>query len=525
MKITETTRHLERRGAIRRNWARRAACLLALALCLPHSSAASGSLWSMGYNFRGQLGDGSSIGRNKPVLVRPDHVVSIAAGEDHSFFVTADGSLWAMGRNSHGQLGNGDMFVDRNETPVLIREEGVSKAAGGAFHSLFITESGQLWGMGSNSDGQLGLGDDSESEVPKLIRADGVTAVAAGDNHSLFVTSDGELWAMGHNGSGRLGDGSTTARRTPVRIRESDVVAIAAGGDFSLFITRTGELWVMGSNSYGKLGDGTGTDQHAPVQIRESGVMQVAAGGYHSLFVTENGELWSMGDNQWGQLGNGERDDSELSPVLVRDAHVTAVAAGERYSLFITDNGELWGMGYNLYGQLGNEKSGEMDTDMGWPEHETHPVMITNNVLSITAGDNHSLLIADSVPSGDHSFAQWLSDEGLSGEPADIFRQVCPDRGVAHGFRYAFGANLPPDRPLLTIRMVNGQRVVETPSQDDATRPYVDVRVEASADLIDWSFPLRPALDTTGKPANTDWHEPENGTPPRIFFRLGVEQK
>ena len=66
-----------------------------------------GSLWGMGRNDHGGLGDGSTTDRNVPIQILSSGVTEIAAGEHHSLFVKTDGSLWAMGLNSHGQLGDG----------------------------------------------------------------------------------------------------------------------------------------------------------------------------------------------------------------------------------------------------------------------------------------------------------------------------------------------------------------------------------------------------------------------------------
>jgi hypothetical protein len=122
-------------------------------------------------------------------------------------------------------------------------------------------------------------------------------------------------------------------------------------------------------------------------------------------------------------------------------------------------------------------------------------------------------------------FPAWLSDHGLSGDPAVLFRQDRNGDGVPNGIEYACGGNLPADTPLLKMRMVNGHPVVETPAQDAATSTHAVLRVFGSTDLIHWTLPVAPAADTTGKPANRDWHEPEGPLPPNAFFRLEAELK
>ena len=113
-----------------------------------------GTLWSVGYNNKGQLGDGTTDTRSTPAKVASD-AVQAAAGNAHSLFLKKDGTLWAMGYNKYGQLGDGTN-ISRNK-PVLVAS-GVIQVTAGVFHSLFIKNDGSLWGMGWNEDGQLGDG-------------------------------------------------------------------------------------------------------------------------------------------------------------------------------------------------------------------------------------------------------------------------------------------------------------------------------------------------------------------------------
>jgi Regulator of chromosome condensation (RCC1) repeat len=71
-----------------------------------------GSLWAMGDNGRGQLGDGTFSNTNRPEQIVASGVMTIAAGVYHSLFLKSDGSLWAMGDNSYGNFGDG--FIENN---------------------------------------------------------------------------------------------------------------------------------------------------------------------------------------------------------------------------------------------------------------------------------------------------------------------------------------------------------------------------------------------------------------------------
>jgi alpha-tubulin suppressor-like RCC1 family protein len=182
----------------------------------------NGSLWAMGYNGYGELGDGTYNNTNRPEQIVASNVTAIAAGggsyydgystyyTDHSLFLKRDGSLWAMGNNGSGQLGDGT-FNSTNR-PERIVSSNVTAIAAGLYHSLFLKTGGSLWAMGWNANGQLGDGTYGGTagctNQPEQILASGVTAVAAGHFHSLFLKSGGSLWATGYNGEGELGDGA-----------------------------------------------------------------------------------------------------------------------------------------------------------------------------------------------------------------------------------------------------------------------------------------------------------------------------
>ncbi len=73
--------------------------------------AGDGSLYTCGYGQQGQLGHRSSKNTFKPKLVQDfigKKIKQIAAGQNHSLALSQAGDLFVCGSNTDGQLGLGD---------------------------------------------------------------------------------------------------------------------------------------------------------------------------------------------------------------------------------------------------------------------------------------------------------------------------------------------------------------------------------------------------------------------------------
>lgn len=317
-----------------------------------------GTLWAAGYNFYGQLGDGSKTNRKTPVEIMSD-VQSISAGGNHSLILKNDGTIWAMGRNNYGQLGDGTT-IDRL-LPVQIMSN-VQAVSAGENHSLFLKLDGSVWSVGQNMYGCLGDGSTTDQASPVEIMND-VQAISAGGYSSLFLKSDGTLWGAGSNGQGQLGISGGGFYSTPIQTLTS-IAAIESHLGSSFFLKTNGVLLASGSNYHGQLGNGTTEDILTPIQIMTS-VLAFSIGDEHSLIVKTDGSLWASGSNLYGQLGDGTEEDN-LSHEKIAD-NVQSVAAGVFHSFYIKNDGTLWSFGHNMYGQIGD----------GTTTFRSSPVLIT----------------------------------------------------------------------------------------------------------------------------------------------------
>ncbi|MBF0457838.1 MAG: hypothetical protein HQK99_08090 [Nitrospirae bacterium] len=116
-----------------------------------------GTVWTWGYNYYGQLGNGTSTNSNTPVQVSGlTGVTAIAGGAGYSTTaMMSDGTVWAWGYNYYGQLGNGTS-TDSN-TPVQVSGlTGVTAIASGVYHTIALRSSGAVWTWGYNGWGPDG---------------------------------------------------------------------------------------------------------------------------------------------------------------------------------------------------------------------------------------------------------------------------------------------------------------------------------------------------------------------------------
>jgi alpha-tubulin suppressor-like RCC1 family protein len=352
-----------------------------------------GTLWATGYNYNGQLGDGTTTDRSNFEQVATG-VASVAAADSFTMFVKTDHTLWAMGSNELGQLGDGTTTA--RSTPEQVAT-GVASVAVGAGHTMFVKTDGTLWAVGNNDDGQLGDGSTTSRSTPEQV-ATGVASVSAGYGHTMFVKTDGTLWATGLNNHGQLGDGTTANRSTPEQIA-SGVASVTAGDAHTLFVKTDETLWAAGLNESGQLGDGTTTNRSTFEQVA-SGVILVAAGVDHTMFIKTDGTLWGTGDDFSGELGDGvalgSTTTSQSTPEQVASG-VVSVAAGDSYTMFLKSDGSLWGTGDDFSGELGDGAPIPEDEDIS--QTRSTPV----KVLPLASASFTTQPISQTIALGDNA--------------------------------------------------------------------------------------------------------------------------
>ena len=152
---------------------------------------ANGSAWAWGSNFFGELGDNSITARSSPVSVVGGFTdwAQLSAGGYFSLGLRANGSAWAWGFNFVGQLGDGTSTTRRSPVSVVGGFTDWVELSAGGDHSVGLRANGTAWAWGTNTSGQLGDGTDTAKSSPVSVIG-GFTdwlQISAGGAHNLSV--------------------------------------------------------------------------------------------------------------------------------------------------------------------------------------------------------------------------------------------------------------------------------------------------------------------------------------------------
>ena len=122
--------------------------------------------------------------------------------------------VFAWGGDHFGQLGLGNKHTGKTYASprfcsfnILIKE-----IACGEEHSAFISLSGHVYSMGSNSDGRLGLGDKNMRQSSSPCLVEGLMShrcikISCGWGHTGVIAEDGSIFSWGVGEFGALGSG------------------------------------------------------------------------------------------------------------------------------------------------------------------------------------------------------------------------------------------------------------------------------------------------------------------------------
>ncbi|MBR0089288.1 MAG: hypothetical protein IJP94_05535, partial [Clostridia bacterium] len=414
-----------------------------------------GTVWAWGDNTYGQLGTGDNNSTQGPKQVLApagsvteylSGVLKVSAGKYHVLAMTSDGEVISWGWNEYGQLGD-NTTVNRNRPVKVLGGEHSSSSgnitlaadiAAGGRHSLVALSTGAVYSWGANDKAQLGktldqteITDTAKELTPVRVimgtsgsedsgssYIEDAIAVAAGEIHSVALLGSKEeslnhaVLTWGGNDHGQVGNKVVDPNYDPVDSlsgelgvnikyapeeisatieNENDtlkgITAIAAGKYHTVLLRgynegeEGGEVLSFGSNLLGQLGRNSDVDYiyfayqnddtsfiydinitDTVMTSNKSLFTGIAASGNNTMLIDSEGYVYNFGDNSDGQLGTGSTGSAAKVPQFTSSLLTSedgnskgeVIGAGEASSFVMKENGYVWAYGRNSSGQLGD---------------------------------------------------------------------------------------------------------------------------------------------------------------------------
>lgn len=151
----------------------------------------------------------SNIHKSKPCLIDSkyfDHekIIQITTGSYHSMALSQKGNVYSWGSNDYKQLGH--KHIRENDVPqkINLNDSVISQIDATEFSSFVLDQNNNLYSWGENEEWNLGLGLNCETYVstPRLISKkdynnEKIIKLCCGNEHTLLLTQEGKVYSCG----------------------------------------------------------------------------------------------------------------------------------------------------------------------------------------------------------------------------------------------------------------------------------------------------------------------------------------
>ena len=308
-------------------------------------------------------------------------IVPSACGSDfnnwfgYTLCISEGGDVHSFGKHPKGGHGHSDDAVYQpSRIPSL---KNIISICCGNEHTVCLDENGDVFTLGSNIFGQLGIRKEVElvrfTNEPQKVSLPKIKQISCGFDFTICLSEDGGLYSFGNNELGQLGIGKSTHNYTyPQRIKSlKNIDFVECGYDYTICKSFQNKIYAWGRNKYGKFGIGNTDNHKKPYKCKNwinEEIIDIKCGYYHTLVLTSTKKVYFCGHNP------SEYDNSGDYLTLQKLHHpeeVIRIECGTNAIIFDTDN-TLYVIGI---GQLCNIKD----------------ALKLPNIIDISIGGNHFL--------------------------------------------------------------------------------------------------------------------------------------
>lgn len=327
----------------------------------------SKATYCWGSNQYGQIGDGKRTGQQDPnrypTLVLGEHqFASLALGSRFTCGLTDQGKAYCWGYNFDGQVGDGTTTGEKFAPTAVKTDQTFESIVTGQFQVCALTGEGDAYCWGDSGSGQVGDGRSwnrqNIAEVPtKVVGGHTFNQLMAAFDFSCGLEGSGGVYCWG---GVDLIEYTDSIYRRPALVSQGKTFNFIFGTGDHLCALIQEVAWCWGQNRQGQLGDSTWTRRNEPTAV-VGGLKfyQLTAGPVHTCGITPAGKAYCWGEDHVGQLGTGDREyrgQGQPWPLEVYGGlPFTQIVAGGTHTCALEVGGRAYCWGDNRQSQIGQD--------------------------------------------------------------------------------------------------------------------------------------------------------------------------
>ncbi|TRX97464.1 hypothetical protein FHL15_001742 [Xylaria flabelliformis] len=181
----------------------------------------------------------------------PD-IIQLVAYETGFVALSRDSKVWTWGDERYSAtLGREITPASPAEKPGLVEDlenlpsGKIKRIEAGGYTALALTEGHDLYGWGGHPARQPLVDTLSGSPSPVDVEENDIQDCSVGETHMIVLTTNGDVYVIGGNTNGQLGvpsEGIPKWKKVPLSPREEAIVGVKAGQRSSFIVTKNSRL-------------------------------------------------------------------------------------------------------------------------------------------------------------------------------------------------------------------------------------------------------------------------------------------
>ncbi|KAJ5080272.1 hypothetical protein M0811_03756 [Anaeramoeba ignava] len=263
-----------------------------------------------------------------------ENIQKVTVGFENEAILTKEGNVFAKGKNINSE--NPKEFINISSLIEDTNDRIIQDIVSGYGSIYLLTSNQNVYGIGSNDYGQLGVDTITFQKTEKLIlMMKNVSKIFSGNTsaHAFLLNSNQELFGFGDNQFGQVGLGESIRKEIKIQkltkiqnIPKGKIIDIKCGYTHSIMLiedeNENPKRKLYSCGYYENNGLGKNEDTYEFTEIKSSlfenddNILDFSVGFDHTLILTSNSKLIGFGYNSHGQLGTGDTNN-QLIPIQI----------------------------------------------------------------------------------------------------------------------------------------------------------------------------------------------------------------